>query len=171
MTGCLAWIRSKITRPSRLRTRATSPSRPAPSGDGPRPLPDPQNRGATSESSRPEHDTRASASSVQPSSSPSPEDISVPVVSPGPDQVSSPAHPVSTLSETQSDSRTSDVATAIPSQSSMHVAPSWSQLRNIVGTALRVAESVTDSFPPAKAAIAGVIEILKIVDVSCIGFH
>ena len=171
MTGFWAWFRGKISRSRSPSPRTASPGRPAPPKDGPRPLPDPQDLHAISEPLRPEHDSRVSAPSSQPPSYPSPEDISIPVISPGPNPVSSPAHPASTLSGTQSDSRTSDVNTVIQSKPSAHVAPSGISPRDVVDTALRLGQSAAEVFPPAKAAIAGVIEILKIVDVSCIVFH
>ena len=171
MTGCWAWLRGKIARSPSQRPRSPSPGRPARPKDGPRPLPNPQDRSAISESLRPEHDTRASAPSAQPPSSPSPEDISIPVVSPVPDQERSSAHPVSKPSGTQSNTRTSDVATGVSSQSSTRFAAFWSKLRNFVGVVLRLVQPATENVPPAKAVIASVIEILKIVDVSCIVFH
>ena len=141
MTGFRAWIRSKISRSPSPSPRAASPGRPARPKDRPRLLPDPQNRSGISDPLRSEHATSASAPSVQPLSSSSQENISIPVVSPVPDQELSSAHPVATLPKTRSDPRTSDTPAVDPSQSTTHAAPSWSKLRNTVDTALRVAQS------------------------------
>ena len=168
MTGFGKLLR-KITRsrsPNPL--TAAPPREPMPPNDDP--PPDPQDRRAPSQSLHPDQNTRASLPSPQPSSSPSPEDISIPVPH-VPAQESSPADPVSSLPETQSDPRTPDTPAVDPSESTTHVAPSWSKLRSTVDVALRLGQSAAEVFPPAKAAIAGVIEILKIVDVSCIVFH
>ena len=174
MTGLRAWLRSKISRSPNPNPRAASPGTPAPPKDGPRPLPVSQHRRTPSGSLPPEHHPRAPVPASQPSSSLPPEDISIPIVLSVSDlKPSSSAHPlaVSTLSGTQSDSRTSDVNTVIQSKPSAHVAPSGISPRDVVDTALRLGQSAAEVFPPAKAAIAGIIEILKIVDVSCIVFR
>ena len=168
MTGLRTLFR-KITRSRSPNPRtATPPREPVPPKDDP--PPDPQDRRAPSQSLHPDQNTRASLPSPRPSSSPSSEDISIPVPH-VPAQESSPAHPVLSLPETQRDPRTSETPSVDPSESTTHVSPSWSKLRSTVDIALRLGQSGSEVFPPAKAAIAGVIEILKIVDVSCIVFH
>ena len=172
MTGFRAWLRSKISsRSPSPSLRPASPGTPAPPKDGPRPLPVPKDRRPPSGSLLPDHHPRTPVPASQPSSSLSPGDISIPIVSSVSDQEPSPAHPVSTLSETQSDSKASNAAKVDPSQSSTHVAPSLSTLRNTFDTALRLGQSAAEVFPPAKAVIAGVIEISKIIDVSHTVFH
>ena len=117
----------------------------------------------------------------QPSSPPH-ENIRSPA-SPNADRGESPAHPSSPSLEQVEDAKIAGGVTTVPSQSLSDdheflrpssisdVSDLSSKLpRSIVDTTLRIGQFAAEVFPPAKAVVAGVIEILKILDVSRIGF-